>query len=236
MEKIVVRAYDRAKEDKGWIKLETCFNNSAFKELSGLELNTTVSLTEFCLKSNMGFVPHKHKNKDYIIIPLKGTLIQRTSEGDEFLINHRCLHFMQTGAGITHYEYNPSLSADLVCLAFEIKPEKLNLEPVCETFRELIKYNKINKIKSKLFQQNTKSPINDVSCSWGCFTEKRLVNYRLTKNKNGALLYMIDGVVFISGIKLTKKDTIFIWNTSNFYIIADKKSDFIIFELPLKLK
>jgi redox-sensitive bicupin YhaK (pirin superfamily) len=49
-------------------------------------------------------------------------------------------------------------------------------------------------------------------------------------------LYMIDGVVFISGIKLTKKDTIFIWNTSNFYIIADKKSDFIIFELPLKLK
>lgn len=234
MKKIVVRAFERYREDKVWVTIDTCFNNPIFNKATGHSLKMFFSLNELCIKPNMGFVPHKHKNKDYIIIPLKGVLFQKTSDGNEYLIKNRDLQFMQTGHGITHFEYNPSFSDELVCLVLEISPQQKNLEPVCETVRYTTKINSIKKAQTIYFQQDQNYQINKVSCSWGIFNKKRVVNYKLQCPKNGALLYLVDGVVYIHGVKLTANDTIFIWDTGNFYMIADKNADFIIFDFPLQ--
>lgn len=236
----IIRAHERPKINKIWLTIDTCFNYGFIENDENKDTliqNSSVSLIEICIKPNMGFVPHKHKNKDFIIIPIEGRLIQRNDNGDLIHVKTRNVHYMQTGTGITHFEYNTSMTDDLVCLVFQINPTHLNTNPAYKTIMPSSKLNTINKVQSNTNQENLQSPIKDVLVKYGTFNKKKFVNYKLTNVKNGVLVYLLKGIVFINDKKLTARDTILVWNTKSFIITTDDESDFIIFEFPyLQLK
>ena len=62
------------------------------------------------VESVAGFDTHQHDNMEIVSMPLAGTLRHRDSMGHKHVIHAGEVQIMSAGTGITHPEYNDSLT------------------------------------------------------------------------------------------------------------------------------
>lgn len=234
MKKVIDRASSRGYFNHGWLKTYHTFSFANYYNPERIHFGALRVLNDDSVAPSMGFDTHPHKNMEVISIPLKGYLRHGDSVQNTKTITPGDIQVMSTGSGIYHSEYNDSEDELLQFLQIWVFPRIENTKPEYNNFdvRSLLKQNEL----SLIISPDGKTPASIKQDAWfsmGDFDTERTIEYCMHQEGNGAYLFVIEGEISVIDERLSKRDGIGIWDTSNFSIRVAKGTKLLVMEVPM---
>lgn len=234
MKKVIDRASSRGFFNHGWLKTYHTFSFANYYNPERIHFGALRVLNDDSVAPSMGFDTHPHKNMEVISIPLKGYLRHGDSVQNTKTITPGDIQVMSTGSGIYHSEYNDSEEEQLQFLQIWVFPRIENTKPEYNNFdvRSLLKQNEL----SLIISPDGKTPASIKQDAWfsmGDFDTERTIEYCMHQEGNGAYLFVIEGEISVLDERLSKRDGIGIWDTSNFSIRVTKGTKLLVMEVPM---
>ena len=235
----IYKATERGTADHGWLKANFSFSFAHYYNPENINFGALRVLNDDVIKGGMGFGTHPHDNMEIISIPLKGALKHRDSMSNTWIPLHTGeVQVMSAGTGIQHSEMNNHPMDEVNLFQIWIMPQEQNVSPRYDqkTFEVSERLNKLQTLVS-----SQESPIEDsltihqnAKISRIDLDENTTFNYQLRTETNGVYVMVIEGDISINNEKLGKRDAIGIEQTNFFEITANKKSEIIFIEVPMK--
>lgn len=234
MKKVIDRASSRGFFNHGWLKTYHTFSFANYYNPERIHFGALRVLNDDSVAPSMGFDTHPHKNMEVISIPLKGYLRHGDSVQNTKTITPGDIQVMSTGSGIYHSEYNDSEEEQLQFLQIWVFPRIENTKPEYNNFdiRSLLKQNEL----SLIISPDGKTPASIKQDAWfsmGDFDTERTIEYCMHQEGNGSYLFVIEGEISVLDERLSKRDGIGIWDTSNFSIRVTKGTKLLVMEVPM---
>ena len=192
-------------------------------------------LNDDIVSGGEGFGMHPHNDMEIITIILKGELQHKDNMGNGSVIRPGDVQVMSAGTGVMHSEFNPSSTEEVNLFQLWIFPKEKGIKPRYDqkTFDAKQRINSIQTVASG-FQKNDELYIHqDAAISLATIEKNKSIKYPINKPGNGVYLMVIEGIVEVSGKKLSKRDAIGISGTIDFEIKADNTSEILIIEVPM---
>ncbi len=124
MEKIIHKANSRGYANHGWLKSYHTFSFAKYYNPDRMNFGKLRVLNDDVVQPKMGFGTHPHENMEIISIPISGALSHKDSMQNERAITVGEVQVMSAGTGLTHSEFNASLTEETNFLQLWIVPEK----------------------------------------------------------------------------------------------------------------
>lgn len=236
MKKIIHKAETRGLADHGWMKSRHTFSFADYYDPQRIRFGLLRVINDDRVQPGMGFGTHPHDNMEIVSIPLQGELAHKDSMGTVQVIKTGDVQIMSAGTGITHSEYNNS-STDIVnFLQIWVFPKEKNIEPRYDQkyFNVKDRFNKIHTIISPEKSSETLWINQDAYFSLAKLDENKTANYEINKKGNGLYIFLIEGEINLSGETLHKRDALGIEDENKVKIKANKPSEFLLIEVPIK--
>lgn len=232
------QANERGYANHGWLQANHSFSFASFYDETKMGFGKLRVLNDDIVSPNMGFATHPHHNMEIITIPLSGKLKHKDSLADEWqevLPNE--VQVMSSGKGVYHSEMNASSSEDLQLFQIWIEPNELNVLPRYDqkSFNKSERKNKMQTLVApfssdvsalKIHQQAVISRIDlDAETNF---------TYELMFNNNGVYMMNINGEITFNNNVLMKRDVVGVTNTDVLKVTANKNSEVLFIEVPMK--
>lgn len=237
MKTIIHKAKSRGFANHGWLKSHHTFSFASYQNPERMNFGMLRVFNDDVVQPKMGFGTHPHQNMEIISIPLTGALSHKDSIGNKRAIEVGEVQVMSAGTGLTHSEFNDSKTEEVNFLQLWIIPEEMNVKPNYEQrkFDASLKQNNLQTVvapKDKL-EDNT-LPISQQAYIYRTHLDvDKSISVDLKDSKNGLYIFVVEGEVSTADIKLSDRDAIGIYETSNVSIKANKESELIIIEVPM---
>ena len=237
MAKTIFHAADkRGHANHGWLDAHHSFSFASWYDPAKVHFGALRVLNDDIIDGGQGFGRHPHDNMEIITIALDGTLEHKDSMGHTQQIVPDEVQVMSAGTGITHSEYNPDPKKKANILQTWIFPKEENVIPryVQKTFPAGERVNKLQALVSPIDNEDPGLKIHQDAWIYRTTLDSgKSVTHGLHSKNHGAYIFLIEGKVTIGEQVLNKRDAIGISDTGSFEIIADEKSDVLIFEVPM---
>jgi quercetin 2,3-dioxygenase len=233
MKKIIHRANERGIAEFGWLHSRHSFSFGHYYNPEKERFGLLRVLNDDIVEPGEGFGTHPHDNMEIISIVLKGQLEHRDSTGNGSVINEGDVQVMSAGTGITHSEFNPSNEEKVNFLQLWIFPKERGVKPTYDQKKFDIAENEIKKIVSGEESDSALHINQDASIHLGKLNKGKSYTFKFDKKGYGSYLFILEGSIILDGTTLNKRDAIGIYETDEFEIISDAKSEFIIIEIPM---
>jgi redox-sensitive bicupin YhaK (pirin superfamily) len=225
----------RGHANHGWLDTHHTFSFGMYHDSSRMHFGMLRVLNDDIVIGGAGFGKHGHDNMEIISIPLKGSLAHTDSTGNEGIISTSDVQIMSAGTGIMHAEYNASESELVNFLQLWIFPKERNIEPRYDQMRF-----DHDKLKNQLCPIVSNNPsiealrINqDASLYLGEFDESKIVKHHMASTKHGVYVFVIEGMVTISGQELHRRDGMGIQNEEFVLMDIASNSKILLIEVPV---
>jgi len=225
----------RGHANHGWLDTYHTFSFGMYHDSSRMHFGMLRVLNDDIVIGGAGFGKHGHDNMEIISIPLKGSLAHTDSTGNEGIISTSDVQIMSAGTGIMHAEYNASESELVNFLQLWIFPKERNIEPRYDQMRF-----DHDKLKNQLCPIVSNNPsiealrINqDASLYLGEFDESNIVKHQMASTKHGVYVFVIEGMVTISGQELQRRDGMGIQDEESVLIHIASNSKILLIEVPV---
>ena len=126
------RSADRGHANHGWLDSYHSFSFADYYDANKMGYSTLRVINEDIIAPGKGFGSHSHQNMEIITYILKGELTHKDSLGNIETIKQGFVQRMSAGTGVTHSEFNASLTDPVHLIQIWIKPNALNLAPSYE--------------------------------------------------------------------------------------------------------
>ena len=237
MKTIVYKNESRGFANHGWLKSHHTFSFAGYQNPERMNFGMLRVFNDDVVQPKMGFGTHPHQNMEIISIPLKGALSHKDSMGNKRAIEVGEVQVMSAGTGLTHSEFNDSKTDEVNFIQLWIIPEEMNVEPNYEQrkFDKEERHNKLQTIvvpKDKL--EDNVLPISQQAYIYRSHLDSdKHIALDLKSSNNGLFVFVIDGEIGIAENKLSSRDAMGIYNTSQVSIQAHQDSELIIIEVPM---
>lgn len=225
----------RGHANHGWLDTYHTFSFGMYHDSSRMHFGMLRVLNDDIVIGGAGFGKHGHDNMEIISIPLKGSLAHTDSTGNEGIISTSDVQIMSAGTGIMHAEYNASESELVNFLQLWIFPKERNIEPRYDQMRF-----DHDKLKNQLCPIVSNNPsiealrINqDASLYLGEFDESKIVKHYMASTKHGVYVFVIEGMVTISGQELQRRDGMGIQDEESVLMHIASNSKILLIEVPV---
>ncbi len=225
----------RGHANHGWLDTYHTFSFGMYHDSSRMHFGMLRVLNDDIVIGGAGFGKHGHDNMEIISIPLKGSLAHTDSTGNEGIISTSDVQIMSAGTGIMHAEYNASESELVNFLQLWIFPKERNIEPRYDQMRF-----DHDKLKNQLCPIVSNNPsiealrINqDASLYLGEFDESNIVKHQMASTKHGVYVFVIEGMVTISGQELQRRDGMGIQDEESVLMYIASNSKILLIEVPV---
>ncbi|MEY3313588.1 MAG: hypothetical protein RLZZ578_1108 [Bacteroidota bacterium] len=225
----------RGHANHGWLDTHHTFSFGMYHDSSRMHFGMLRVLNDDIVIGGAGFGKHGHDNMEIISIPLKGSLAHTDSTGNEGIISTSDVQIMSAGTGIMHAEYNASESELVNFLQLWIFPKERNIEPRYDQMRF-----DHDKLKNQLCPIVSNNPsiealrINqDASLYLGEFDESNIVKHQMASTKHGVYVFVIEGMVTISGQELQRRDGMGIQDEESVLMHIASNSKILLIEVPV---
>ena len=225
----------RGHANHGWLDTYHTFSFGMYHDSSRMHFGMLRVLNDDIVIGGAGFGKHGHDNMEIISIPLKGSLAHTDSTGNEGIISTSDVQIMSAGTGIMHAEYNASESELVNFLQLWIFPKERNIEPRYDQMRF-----DHDKLKNQLCPIVSNNPsiealrINqDASLYLGEFDESNIVKHQMASTKHGVYVFVIEGMVTISGQELQRRDGMGIQDEESVLMHIASNSKILLIEVPV---
>lgn len=225
----------RGHANHGWLDTYHTFSFGMYHDSSRMHFGMLRVLNDDIVIGGAGFGKHGHDNMEIISIPLKGSLAHTDSTGNEGIISTSDVQIMSAGTGIMHAEYNASESELVNFLQLWIFPKERNIKPRYDQMRF-----DHDKLKNQLCPIVSNNPsiealrINqDASLYLGEFDESNIVKHQMASTKHGVYVFVIEGMVTISGQELQRRDGMGIQDEESVLMHIASNSKILLIEVPV---
>ncbi|AMC12080.1 pirin [Lutibacter profundi] len=240
MKKTIQRANERGTANHGWLKANFSFSFANYYNPEKVNFGALRVLNDDVIEAGMGFGTHPHNNMEIITIPLEGALKHKDSMSDKWItLETGEVQIMSAGSGLMHSEMNNSTTEHINLFQIWIVPNKNEVKPRYDQgkFSISARNNKLQVLVSSIDDNVANESLKihqDAQISRIDLSENTEFEYELASEEKGVFVMVINGEVEIASEKLTKRDAIGIEQTNLFKITANKKSEVLFIEIPMR--
>ena len=230
-------ASERGKKNIGWLKSNFFFSFSDYYHPMKSAFGTLFAFNDDYMQIGKGFGIHPHINMEIISVLVQGKMNHIDSMGYSTTIEEGGVQIMSAGSGLRHEEYNIG-DKEVNFLQIWIQPKLQNIIPRYQ-LRHFPKENRKNTLTTILsgeegpehcwINQNSKLLL-------GYFEKGRTVDYHFRPVNMCIFIFLIEGSIEVSGVRLHSKDALGIWDTDQFSVLCAENSEFLIIETPINQK
>lgn len=123
------RSEDRGLANYGWLQSRHTFSFAGYNDPSYVGVSALRVINDDKVIPGRGFSSHSHQDMEIISYVKKGTIEHKDSMGSIETLPAGEFQLMSAGTGITHSEYNPSISEGLEFLQIWIQPNVYGIAP-----------------------------------------------------------------------------------------------------------
>lgn len=236
MKKTIHKADSRGLAEHGWLTSRHTFSFADYYDPQKIRFGFLRVLNDDIVQPGMGFGTHPHDNMEIVSIPLHGELAHKDSMGTKQVIKTGDVQIMSAGSGITHSEFNNSDSDIVNFLQIWVFPKERNITPRYDQ-KTLSLNDRINKIQMIISPEKDSKTLwinQDAYFSLANLDENKSVTYEIKNEGNGLYVFILEGDLIIADETLTKRDAIGLENLNNVEIKANKPSEMLLIEVPMK--
>jgi len=188
------------------------------------------------VNAGQGFGMHPHRDMEITTILASGSQAHKDNTGGQGLIDSLCVQTMSAGTGILHSEYNASQTEPFHSFQIWVYPKKLGVKPRHEKFKfqENEKRNKILLALSPDGRNGSASINQDAYFSLSKMDAELELDYPLHQKDSGVYIHCVTGCVEMGDFRLETGDALGIYETTHVKIHANKESELILVEVPMK--
>lgn len=229
-------ANSRGHANHGWLDTYHTFSFANYFDPQRMGFGALRVLNDDTVAGGMGFGKHPHDNMEIISIPTSGALRHGDSMGNEGVITAGEIQVMSAGTGVFHSEKNDNAHEPVKFFQIWVIPNKENVAPRYDQLRisDFAKPNDFQQIVSPnpddeglWIHQNAWFYLADFKAG----TQKE---FRLHSPENGVYLFVIQGQAKVGEQLLNQRDGLGIEQTESFVLQAEKDSQILLMEVPMK--
>ena len=230
-------AADRGKKNIGWLKSNFFFSFSDYYHPLKSAFGTLVAFNDDYMEKGKGFGIHPHINMEIISVLIQGKMNHIDSMGYRTTVEPGGVQIMSAGSGLKHEEYN--IGEDEVnFLQLWILPKIQNITPRYQQ-RHFPKESRKNKLTTIISSEEGTEHcwINqNAKLSLGYYDQDQKIQYTFNPVNKCIFVFLIEGLIEVSGVALNIKDGLGIWDTDQISIHCLEKAEFLIIETPVNQK
>ncbi|WP_153797561.1 pirin family protein [Foetidibacter luteolus] len=234
MQSIFFPANERGTKNIGWLQSNFTFSFSTFYDPRKNGFGLLKVFNDDYLQTGKGFGLHPHTNMEIISVLLQGKMNHKDSMGYGDVVEKDWVQIMSAGSGLKHEEYNVG-EEEVNFLQIWIEPKLQNISPRYQrrSFPEDKRKNKLQTVVSNEEGQEHCWINQNAKISLGYFEAGKKIAYTLNPLNKGVYIFNIDGDLNVAGNKLSKRDSIGLWQTDSIEIECDTESRFVVIEAPI---
>jgi len=228
-------ANSRGHANHGWLDAYHSFSFASWFNPNRVQFGALRVLNDDTIAGGMGFGTHGHDNMEIITIPLEGDLAHKDNMGNAETIKTGDVQVMSAGTGIQHSEFNPNENLRTKLFQIWLFPNKRNVTPRYQqiTLNQALQKNEFAQILSPNPEDDGVWIHQDAWFYLSDFDANFSKKLALKKGGNGFYIMNIAGEIEVDGEKLSTRDALGIWDTSEIEIKANTASQFLIMEVPM---
>ena len=223
---------ERGKANHGWLDTKYSFSFSDYYDPKYMGFGPLRVINDDRIAGGGGFPTHGHDNMEIVTYVLEGALEHKDSLGNGSIIQAGDVQRMCAGTGIRHSEFNPSKTQTCHLLQIWILPNAKGLTPSYEQkqFDAAQKRGNLALVASLDGRDGSVKINQDVSLYASIFDESDKITYEIGKSR-GAWLQIAKGNLRLNDIELSEGDGVAIWDESQFSLVANGPSEFLLFDM-----
>jgi len=221
---------DRGPAHHGWLESRHTFSFAGYYDPDYMGVSALRVINDDKVAPGKGFATHSHQDMEIISYVKKGTIEHKDSMGNIERLPAGEFQLMSAGTGVTHSEYNPSMTDNLEFLQIWIQPNVIGIEPGYQQ-KMFARKNGLQLIASPDARDESLKIHQDA-----CLYQLVLANDESCKLNinNGRTVYVhiVSGGVLINGEKINEGDGATIKSIETIEFEGQGECEALIFDLP----
>lgn len=218
--------------DFGWLKTYWLFSFAGYYTPDNIQFGPLRVFNDDVVMPGTGFPPHPHEEMEIITIVLDGEITHKDSLNSTSVIKSGEVQRLSAGTGLSHAEYNAG-KKPAHCYQIWIHPDKHGLRPSSaqRSFKKEEWHNRLLPIASGLRHKEA-VPLHSPATIYRAELDPgRAISFDTTEDRR-IFLYLTSGSLMVNRTRLLPKYQARIDLEKNLLLQAEKKSDFILIDLP----
>jgi quercetin 2,3-dioxygenase len=223
---------ERGHNNLGWLNTFHTFSFDTYFDPDHMGFRTLRVINEDQVQPETGFGTHPHRDMEIITYVLAGELEHKDSMGNGSRIRPGEVQRMSAGTGVTHSEFNPSLTDPVHLLQIWILPDRKGITPSYEQ-REFLAAEgrgKFRLIASRYGREGAVTIHQDAEVYSALLEPDEKVSHSLKPNRH-AWVQVARGAVIMNGHPLNAGDGAAVSQEEILEFQAGKSSEILLFDL-----
>ena len=224
------RSGERGQANHGWLESQHTFSFAGYYDPEFMGVSALRVINEDRVIPGAGFATHSHRDMEIVSYVKKGVIEHKDSMGNVERLPAGEFQLMSAGTGVTHSEYNASITEPLVFLQIWIQPNVTGIEPGYQQ----------KQFETKAGLQLIASP-DARGGSLLIHQDALLYQLRLGSDQTASYsiasgrtvyLHVVEGAMSVNGETLSEGDGVKIKDVDTVELAGSEDSEALLFDLP----
>lgn len=226
------KAQDRGHANHGWLDTWHTFSFATYQDRNHIRFRSLRVMNEDRVAPGKGFGTHPHNDMEIVTYVLSGALEHKDSMGNGEVLRPGEFQRMTAGTGITHSEFNPSLTEPVHLYQIWLYPEQSGLTPSYEqkAFPPSERDNRLRLVASRDAAEGSLTIHTDARVYLANLQTGHSVRHELAEGRH-AWLQVLRGQVTLNGSELATGDGAAVSEEQALTIESPQDAEILLFDL-----
>ena len=226
------RSAERGHANHGWLQSHHTFSFADYHDPAHMGFRSLRVINEDFVAPGAGFPTHPHREMEIFSYVVSGSIAHQDSMGNARELKPGQIQLMSAGTGVTHSEFNPSLTEPLHLLQIWILPKYNRLQPSYTEWHPSADSDRQPKVLviSPDGRENSATIHQDANIYRIRIRAGDRISHDLAEGR-GLWFQLIDGMVTANGVELNHGDAMSSESPGLYSFTAIANAEALLFDL-----